>query len=77
VKNDVKEFYDVKYEHSIHAEAAAILALPEDINYRKVTLVVVRDGMRMSRPCERCEKLIRALGIRKVIYSDKGNLVQL
>ena len=61
---------------SKHAEIAAILRLPEGTNMRKVTLIVVRSGMRMSKPCAKCEKVIRYLGIRRVWYSDGGELVR-
>jgi deoxycytidylate deaminase len=68
---------DVIYEQSIHAEVDAILKLPPHTNMRKVTLYVVREGMRLSRPCHKCEQVIRNLGIRKVFYSDNGIMVRM
>ena len=44
---------------------------------RKVTLVVVRSGMKMSKPCEICSKVLLELGIQKVYYSCDGILLRL
>ena len=44
---------------------------------RKVTLIVVREGMKMSKPCKICGPVLQELGIRKVYYSCDGELVQL
>ena len=38
----------------------------------KVKLLVVKEGMKMSRPCPLCERAIRAVGIRRVYYSRDG-----
>ena len=62
---------------SCHAEISAILRLPKGINMRKVTLIVVREGMKMSKPCKICGPVLQELGIRKVDYSCDGELVQL
>jgi deoxycytidylate deaminase len=67
----------VKYLLSLHAEVNAIKRLPKNINMRKITLIVVRTKMRMSRPCEKCSAVIKNLGIRKVYYSCEGKLVKL
>lgn len=67
----------VKYQLSLHAEINAIKRLPRNINMRKVTLVVVRTNMNMSKPCELCSAVIKNLGIRKVYYSYQGKLVKL
>lgn len=67
----------IRYDFSLHAEVAAILKLPKNTNYRKVVLVVVRSGMKMSKPCDKCEPLIKALGIHKVYYSCEGDLVRM
>lgn len=43
----------------------------------KITLVVIRKsangGIRESKPCHHCSKLIQALGIKRVIYSRDGD----
>ena len=61
----------------MHAEVSAIMKLPYGTNLRKVKLIVVRDGMRMSKPCKICEPLLLALGIKKVYYSCDGGLIRL
>ena len=67
---------ELDYE-TIHAEVDAILRLPKKTNFRKLTLYVAREGMKMSRPCEKCEALIKALGIRKVFYSCDGAMLKM
>ena len=66
-----------RYELSIHAEVAAIMKLPKGTNFRKVKLIVVQSGMKMSKPCDKCDKLINDLGIRKVYYSCNGGIIKL
>jgi deoxycytidylate deaminase len=70
-KRDCLQF---RYELSCHAEIDAIFKLPTGTNLRKVKLIVVREGMKMSKPCAICAPVIRALGIRKVYYSCEGRL---
>ena len=70
----VRHVKKVTYQSSIHAEVQAILNLPPKTNFRKVTLVVVREGMMLSRPCEKCQRVIESLGIRKVYYSEDGRM---
>jgi len=41
---------------------------------RKVKLIVVREGMKMSKPCVICAPVLKALGVRKVYYSCEGRL---
>jgi deoxycytidylate deaminase len=57
---------------TVHAEVDALNKLSPE-NIRGATIYVFRirkDGMpAMSRPCYRCMNTMRALGIRKVIYS--------
>lgn len=66
-----------KYGWSLHAEIAAILKLPSGINMRKVKLVVVRQKMKMSKPCNICIPALKAIGINKIYYSCNGELVRL
>ena len=66
-----------RWVNSLHAEQAAILKL---LNKGKIyelsgaTIHVTRikrDGnVGMARPCETCEELIRAVGIKRVIYTN-------
>lgn len=44
---------------------------------RKITLVVVRNGMKLSKPCEKCENVIKELGIGKIYYSCDGKIMRL
>jgi len=67
----------VKYDLSMHAEVAAILKLPEKINYRKITLIVVRKGLKMSKPCKLCTRVLEMLGIHKIYYSCEGTLIKM
>jgi len=73
----VREEVFFKYELSCHAEVAAIQKLPPGTNMRKVRLIVVRTGMKMSKPCSICEPVLRELGINKIYYSCEGQLVRM
>lgn len=64
------------YSYSIHAEVAAILNLPKNINTNRVKLIVVRKDMKLSKPCNICLDVIRSSGIRKVYHSNDGILVK-
>ena len=70
VKNDLIH-HSTEY-NSIHAEVDAVMKLPKGTNFRKVTLYVAREGMKLSRPCNKCERVLSALGIRKIFYSHDG-----
>jgi len=60
-------------EAGIHAEEAAMRALPSGIDTSRLTLYVARMGRNgrpaLSKPCDRCMSQIKALGIREVIYT--------
>lgn len=57
---------------SLHAEEAALIGKEKGF-FSGATMLIVRlgpeGGIVLSKPCERCEKLIRATGIRAVYYS--------
>lgn len=61
----------------MHAELDAIRKLPSNINYRRLKLLVIREGLKLSKPCHRCHKVLNALGIKKIYYSDNGELKKL
>ena len=61
----------------MHAEIDAILKLPQNTNYRKVKLLVVRDKLKMSKPCHLCDSVIKELGIKRVYYSNEGTIKKL
>jgi deoxycytidylate deaminase len=44
---------------------------------RKVKLFVVREGLKMSKPCKLCNLVIQKLGIKKVFYSCNGTIEKL
>lgn len=53
-----------------HAEIRALKKATGD------KLIVVRDGMRMSKPCEICRHVIKMKGIREITYVDwTGNII--
>jgi len=62
---------------SKHAEIDAIMKLPRNINLNNLTMYVVREDMKMSKPCEKCSKVISGLGIKKVYYSCEGKMEKL
>lgn len=68
-------------EHfSIHAEAAALRAIPEDIDLRRATLYVARlskgGNVALSRPCPSCQALMKERGIKKCVYTtSKENIL--
>lgn len=66
---------------SIHSELDAILKFPHPPKkLRKVSVVnirVTRDGkIGMSKPCAKCQVLLRSFGINEAIHStDEGEMV--
>lgn len=67
-----KEFR--KWNHGIHAEAAAILSARQDL--RGADILVLRLGrggaIRLSKPCSFCAAYLQYVGIRTVIYSNEN-----
>ena len=63
---------------SVHAEAAAIKACA-GADLRNAIIYVARINKAhepmMSKPCQKCEKLIREAGIRKVVYTIDSQMV--
>ena len=57
---------------TVHAELGSVLNV-ERSNTEGATVYVVRtnnqDDLRLSKPCNMCEKAMRWVGIKKVIYS--------
>lgn len=60
-----------KWKGSVHAEIAAIINAKKDL--RGASLLVVRvnnrNQLRMSKPCEDCQKYMDYVGIKKIFYS--------
>jgi len=68
---------------SVHAEVAALLQLRKQPRrfFRDCVMYVVRVGtesmdypLKLSKPCEACEALITAVGIRRVYYSTNDQV---
>lgn len=55
------------WSYSKHAEARAIHP-HQDMSGG--TIVIAREGNRMSKPCPKCMELIRKAGISKIVYSN-------
>ena len=57
---------------TIHAELGCILGLDRSVT-RGSTVYVARVGklgnMKISKPCEMCEEVLRHVGVRKVVYT--------
>lgn len=65
------------YPESVHAEVAAIAQLIKKRRYDDIqgsTVYVARIGragdLRLSRPCGNCQAVMKALGIKDVVYTD-------
>lgn len=73
-RNSIVEQYKVQ-EHTctIHAEIAAILAKRKKIRFEGSKIYVVRiksnGTVGMSKPCEMCELVLEAYGIKRAIYT--------
>lgn len=61
-----------KYNAAIHAEEAALNACKK-VNLEGAIIYVARvnknDEPAMSKPCERCQKALKARGVKKVVYT--------
>ena len=55
--------------YTTHAEADALNKIRKPS--RNLSMLLFRMGDRLVTPCSACEKLIRAYGIREVIYTTK------
>lgn len=61
--------------HTLHAEADAIIGVPEDV-LRGATLIVARTGFvgrnrsLLAKPCVYCHSMIERAGIRRVCFTD-------
>lgn len=74
-KYNRERFSDDDKPHYLHAEIHALAPLlNEEIEWSKVTVYIARkrkcDGENgMARPCAACMKMIRGLGVKKVVYT--------
>jgi deoxycytidylate deaminase len=65
---------------STHAERSALSSLMDkDKCFSNATIYIVRinadKDLRNSKPCTDCLKLIKKLGIKKIVYSVDGGLI--
>ncbi len=58
-----------------HAERRALLRASGDLD--GATMIVVRDGLALAKPCLACQEAIKLAGISKVYYSNNGTLEEL
>lgn len=66
----------------IHSEVGVIKKCPDDINLNQCRLVVIRVGgedneLMMSKPCKKCEKVLKKMEFKEVIYSVEGGYQKL
>ena len=62
------------WQGSLHAEIAAIINARTDV--RGCSIMVVRHNAGNSKPCNACLAAIKAAGIKKLFYTQEGNLVK-
>lgn len=76
-KNDPAFMGKTDVHFSVHAEEAALRAC-KGANLKRATIYVARLSKRgepaMSKPCERCQKAIKAAGIRKIVYTVSNEM---
>lgn len=67
--------YQVKHSLRTHAELQALLGVRWDVDLSKCLLVVYREkkdgSLGDSKPCPTCQKIIRSMGIRNVMYTTE------
>lgn len=51
-------------------------AIKPYMDLRGATLLVVRSNKKLSYPCPECRKVIKEVGIKKIIYIDNNGNVQ-
>jgi deoxycytidylate deaminase len=77
VKSITKQF--LNYPYSIHGEVDAILNAKRPL--RGMSLIVIRlnkkGNLLLAKPCTHCLKYIDYVGLRKVYYSDQGDIYEL
>lgn len=77
-----ERFPDDNTSHYLHAEIHALAPLlNEDIDWSKITVYIGRrrkcDGQfGIARPCAGCMKMIKKLGIKKVVYTTDFGMAE-
>jgi len=74
VRNDPSVVEDEKYFNcTVHAEIDAIRNAGDPVGAKMFVARVTRSGsLGIAKPCDRCMKVIRASGIKKVFYTDES-----
>jgi len=69
IKNHHPKFRKEKY--SIHAEVDAIIRAKQDLKGASILVVRVnnQNQFRLSKPCEKCRKYLKHVGVKKVYFS--------
>lgn len=63
---------------TMHAEADAVLSSRHKVDLEGANILVYRENkageLRLSRPCDTCQKILKIHGINKVYYTDENTL---
>jgi len=64
-----------RWPGSVHAEVAAILNAKTDLTNASIFVLRINlaGDLMLARPCVHCMKYIKAVGIKKIIYSISEN----
>ena len=62
------------WQGSLHAEISAIIAAR--CNLAGSSILVVRRGLRLARPCVACLAAIKEAGVKSLFYSNEGIIVK-
>lgn len=84
--NEIRGYSGFKHKHprSLHAEASAIKYLLDRKRLHSlagsvlyVTRVTTKGRSALAKPCEHCMELIKAVGIKKVIYTTNSGIEEI
>lgn len=72
LQNSYYNWWEDNAVPSIHAEAAAIRRCKGDLTNAILYVCRVNNKgeEKMSKPCDNCQRLIEAAGIRKIVYTS-------
>lgn len=65
----------IPYKTSIHAEADAIIGTSRQELYG-ANILVFRQNFGLAKPCQCCQNLINAAGIKNIFYSDGKGVIK-
>jgi len=65
------------WSNKIHAEADAIIkALKQKCDLTKCSMLVVRAGWNLAKPCSCCSHMIASHGIKNVFYTTSMDIIK-